>query len=155
MIVTVVVIAGTNAIRMTGVSPLQPSAEIHAPCDSEARSGRLPLSFGTAQSDSTPDEAGFAQHAIAADSSLELAGANAIPFRRPTWMRATHAPQVALPGFTMFAAAIHCDSENRATGGGITPRRSAQTSRSCGVLQQHADQHSEAPAQPHPHDSQG
>ena len=70
-------------------------------------------------------------------------------------MATTQEPQWAEPALTAFAAAIHCESENRAIGGGITPRSSAQTSRSWGVLQQHDVQQSAACEHPQPPSWQG
>jgi hypothetical protein len=63
--------------------------------------------------------------------------------------------QCALPGFTAFAAAIHCSSLNSTTGGGITPLEIAHTSRWCSVWQQQCVQHSVADAHPQPQFSQG
>lgn len=53
-------------------------------------------------------------------------GRVAMPSRSSPLIRATHMTQWALPGFTAFAAAIHCSSLNSTTGGGITPLEIAQ-----------------------------
>ncbi len=82
-------------------------------------------------------------------------GRVAIPCRSSPLIRSTHMTQCALPGFTAFAAAIHCSSLNSTTGGGITPLEIAHTSRWCSVWQQQCVQHSVADAHPQPQFSQG
>jgi hypothetical protein len=95
------------------------------------------------------------QHDFDSDPRAALGGASAIPLRSEALMATTQEPQWAEPALTAFAAAIHCESENRAIGGGITPRSSAQTSRSWGVLQQHDVQQSAACEHPQPPSWQG
>lgn len=56
---------------------------------------------------------------------------------------------------TAARAALHCAALNRTDDGGVTPFRTAQTSRSCSVWQQQCVQHSVAEIHTHPHPSHG
>ena len=140
-------IARTTANATSAAPPLQVSALAHG-----SERGPRVREPGEHARSALPEE----QH----DAAVRSTGAASdrtreTPAASDALRRTTHAPQVALPGRIAFAAAIHSASEKRTPIGGRTPRSRAHTRRWCGVWQQHAVQHSMAPAQPQPQSSQG
>jgi hypothetical protein len=127
-----------TAHTTSAAPPLHPSALAHG-------SERGPRVHGPASqavsapsveqhADGTGAERRDEQHDPPDRSAAEpSARTSAMPAVSPAFRRATHAPQVALPGLIAFAAAIHCASVKRTPIGGRMPRSKAQTKRWCGV----------------------
>jgi hypothetical protein len=166
--------AGTTAKATSAAPPLQVRALAHGsergPREQGRASPAAPVPRAAQHVASDPasaaadeqhgDEAGAdwrdEQHAPSDRSPAEpLVRTSATPAASPAFRRTTQAPQVALPGRIEFAAAIQSASAKRTPIGGRIPRSKAQTRRWCGVWQQHAVQHSAAPAQPQPQSWQG
>lgn len=168
---------GGGAAKVSADAPLQPIGERHgSPEASRSSTRRLlpqplsspqhearcrPAAEGTEsppQHDDSPrseppqhDERGEA----VATAYPEPRATSGVPSASICLMRATHAPHVALPCFTRFAAAIHCASENSKPLGGSTPRRSDHSSRSAVVWQLQVVQHCNADAHPQRPSAQG
>jgi len=148
-------IAGGIAKAIRGDLPLQPSGERHGSAvDASRRVAQQDVGAAGASGRAVQPPASwhagasaFPQQASETAVSQRVA-ASASPSRRSAWIRATHAPHVALPGAMRFAAAIHSASAYFAYEGGMTPRRSAHSRRWDGVWQQQFVQHSRAVAHP-------